>query len=131
MELNIRKIAVGDIMPVVNIINKLNFKEIAATLDTSKLLARQKAQGLTAEQRADDNIALEVGMDMIVPVVGVVLQNLPDCEKPLFSWLASMCGVPEKELRAAPPAVLPEALFEIFHQEEFGDFFKAVSKFLG
>lgn len=130
MELNIRRITVGDVMPVVSILNKLDIKEIVTALDTSKMAAMAKAKTLTDEQKADDGVALEIGLDMIVPAISLILEKLPAIDKPLFSWLASMCNMSEKELRAAPPAVLPEALFEIFQQEEFGDFFRAVSKFI-
>ena len=128
--MNIRNVAVTDIMPVVSVLNKLNFKEILSALDLSKMEAKEKAANLTAEEKADDAVALRFGIEMFLPVVGVVLNNLPDCEKPLYAWLASMCGMSEKDFRALPPAAVPEAIFEIIQQEGFRDFFKAVSKFL-
>lgn len=130
MDLQIRNVNVTDIMPVVSIINKLNIKEIVASLDASKLDMKAKASGLTDEQKADDAVALQFGIEMFLPVIGVVLNNLPDCEKPLFAWLSNMCGMSEKDFRTLPPAAVPEALYEIIHQEGFGDFFKAVSRFL-
>lgn len=131
MDLNIRKLGVTDIMPMVSIINKLDFKEIVGTLDAAKVGAKVKAAALTADEKANDDVALGFAVEMFLPVVGVILRDLPACEKPLYSWLANMCGMSEKDFRALPPAAVPEALFEIVHQESFGDFFKAASKFLG
>ena len=130
MDLQIRNVSVADIMPVVAVLNKLGYKEIVSTLDLSKMEMKQKAAVLTEEQKADDTVALQFGIEMFLPVIGVVLSHLPDCEKPLYSWLANMCGMSDKDFRALPPAAVPEALYEIFHQEYFGDFFKAASKFL-
>lgn len=130
MDLNIRNVAVIDIMPVVTIINKLDLKEVVATLDTSKLTAKSKAAELTEEQKQDDAVALQFGLDFFLPVITVILSNLPECEKTLYKWLAGMCGMSEKDFCALPPAAVPEALFEIVNQEGFGDFFKAVTKFL-
>lgn len=130
MDLNIRKLSVVDIMPMVNVLNKMDYKKIMATLDASKIVNAEKAAKLTPEQKADDAVALQFGVEMILPVVGVILEDLPKCEKPLYAWLSSMCGVDKDTFLALGPAVVPEALYEIVHQEEFGDFFKAVSKFL-
>lgn len=134
MDLNIRSVTVTDIMPVVGVLNKLNFKEIVSAVDASKLAMRMTSANMPEEERKkvsdDDSALLAMIVEHFVPVIGVVLNNLPACEGPLYKWLANMCQVSEKEFRALPPAALPEALYEIINQEEFADFFKAVSKFL-
>ena len=134
MDLNIRPVAVSDIMPLVAILNKLDLKEILTAVDASKLAMQLLAKDLPEDERKkisnDDNAMLAVIIDKFIPVIGLVLNNIPACEAPLYKWLASMCQVSEKEFRAMPPAALPEALYEIIHQEGFGDFFKAASKFL-
>lgn len=134
MDLNIRPIGVKDIVPVVAVLKKLNFKEIMTTLDASKLATQLKAAGMTEEEREavknDDDAMLGIIIEMSMPVIGVVLDHLDECCTPLYKWLASMCGMSEKEFAELPPAAVPEALFEIIHQEGFADFFKAVRKFL-
>lgn len=133
MDLTVRKLAATDIMPMVSIINKLDFKKIVKALDVSKAETKKQAEaaGVTGEQvNADDALALKIAADMFLPVVGVILEDLPKCEKPLFSFLASMCEMDEKDFRALPLAAVPEALYEIVHQEGFTDFFKAASRFL-
>lgn len=131
MELNIRKVGVPDIIPVVNILKKLDYKGLVKKLGESELATKKKAAGLTDEQKQDDSVALEFGIEMFMPVIDSVLESLPAIEKPLYAWLANMCGMKEKDFYAAPPAIVPEVLFGIIHQEEFTDFFKAVRKFLG
>ena len=134
MDMNIRPVSVSDIMPLVTILNKLDIKEILTTVDASKLAMQLLAKEMTEEERKkvinDDNAMLAVIIDKFIPVIGLVLNNIPACEGPLYKWLASMCQMSEKDFRALPPAALPEALYEIIHQEGFGDFFKAASKFL-
>lgn len=133
MDIQIRELNMTDIMPMVSVLNKLNFKKIVSVLDDSKKEAQQKAKAanVTDEDMQNDEVVMGFALDMFLPVVGVILEELPACEKPLFRWLASMCSVSEKEFRALPPAALPEVLYNIVHQERFGDFFKAASKFLG
>lgn len=134
MDLNIRPVSVTDIMPVVTVLNKLNVKEILTAVDASKLAMQLMAKDMPEEERKkisnDDNAMLAVVIDKFIPVIGLVLNNLPACEGPLYKWLANMCQISEKEFRTLPPAALPEALYEIIHQEGFADFFKAVSRFL-
>ena len=134
MDLNIRALAVSDIMPLVTILNKLNIKEVLSAVDASKLAVQLMGKNLLEEDRKkmldSDEAMLGMLFEQFVPVIGLVLNNIPACEGPLYSWLANMCGMKEKEFRALPPAALPEALYEIIHQEGFADFFKAASKFL-
>lgn len=134
MDLNIRALAISDVMPLVSILNKLNIKEILTAVDASKLAMQLLGKNMPEEERKkvldSDEAMLGMLFEQFVPVIGLVLNNLPACEGPLYSWLANMCGMKEKEFRALPPAALPEALYEIIHQENFGDFFKAASKFL-
>lgn len=134
MDMNIRPVSVSDIMPLVTILNKLDIKEILTAVDASKLAMQLLAKEMPEEERKkvsnDDNAMLAVIIDKFIPVIGLVLNNIPACEGPLYKWLASMCQMSEKDFRALPPAALPEALYEIIHQEGFGDFFKAASKFL-
>lgn len=130
MELNIREISVTDVMPVVSVCKSVGIKEIISTLQESRAATRARAALLPAEEKEKDSVIMDLSLDMLLPVIGVVLENLTACEKPLYGWLSSMCGMTEKEFRQQPPAIIPEALYEIVHQEAFGDFFKAVSKFL-
>lgn len=134
MDLKIRDVGVKDIVPVVAVLKKLNFKEVMAALDASKLATQLKAASMTEEERKatkeDDNAMLAVVVEMAMPVIGVVLDNLEDCCAPLYKWLANMCGMSEKDFANLPPAAVPEALFEIINQEGFADFFRAVRKFL-
>lgn len=134
MDLNIRPVAVSDIMPLVTILNKLDIKEVLSAVDASKLAMQLLAKDMPEEERKkisnDDGALLSMLFDQFVPVIGLVLNNIPACEAPLYKWLANMCQISEKEFRALPPAALPEALYEIIHQEDFADFFKAASKFL-
>lgn len=134
MDLNIRPVAVSDIMPLVTILNKLDIKEVLSAVDASKLAMQLLAKEMPEEERKkisnDDGAMLAMLLEQFVPVIGLALNNIPACEGPLYKWLANMCQVSEKDFRAMPPAALPEALYEIIHQEGFADFFKAASKFL-
>ena len=134
MDLNIRPVAVSDIMPLVTILNKLDIKEIVSAVDASKLAMQLLSKDMPEEERKkisnDDAAMLAMVIEQFVPVVSLVLNNLPACEGPLYKWLANMCQISEKDFRALPPAALPEALYEIVNQEGFADFFKAASKFL-
>ena len=134
MDLNIRPVAVSDIMPLVTILNKLDIKKIMSAVDASKLSMQLLAKEMPEEERKkisnDDAAMLTMVIEQFVPVVSLVLENIPACEAPLYKWLANMCQISEKDFRALPPAALPEALYEIINQEGFADFFKAASKFL-
>lgn len=134
MDLKIRNVAVKDIMPVVSILRLLDYKAIVAEIDAVKIATRLKSANMTTEEReavsASDEAMMGIVVEMALPVISVVLDKLPECCVPLFHWLASMCDMTDAEFSALPPAAVPEALYEIIHQEGFSDFFGAVRRFL-
>ena len=140
-----RKLDIGDLMPVIRIIGKIgisDFKKCFAG-DTLKNLIQKGAEeqknsaDKKKEENADkkkeenaDNLVEQVGFDVVLNIIDVLLLNVPKCEKELYSFLASMCGVSVEEFLTFPPSAFVDILQEIFTAEEAKDFFSHVSRLL-
>lgn len=132
-----RKLGIGDLMPVIRIIGKIgisDFKKCFAG-DTLKNLIQKGAeeQENSVDEKKEenaDNLVEQVGFDVVLNIIDVLLLNVPKCEKELYSFLASMCGVSVEEFLTFPPSAFVDILQEIFTAEEAKDFFSHVSRLL-
>lgn len=132
-----RKLGVGDLMPMVRIIGKIGISDFKKcfTGDTLKNLIQKGAEKQESstdekEQENAEDLVEQVGFDVVLSAVDVLLLNIPKCEKELYSFLASMCGVSVEEFLAFPPSAFVDILQEIFTAEEAKDFFSHVSRLL-
>lgn len=124
-------------MPVIRIIGKIgisDFKKCFAG-DTLKNLIQKGAeeQENSVDEKKEenaDNLVEQVGFDVVLNIIDVLLLNVPKCEKELYSFLASMCGVSVEEFLTFPPSAFVDILQEIFTAEEAKDFFSHVSRLL-
>lgn len=124
-------------MPVIRIIGKIgisDFKKCFAG-DTLKNLIQKGAeeQENSADEKKEenaDNLVEQMGFDVVLNIIDVLLLNVPKCEKELYSFLASMCGVSVEEFLTFPPSAFVDILQEIFTAEEAKDFFSHVSRLL-
>jgi len=116
-----RQLNSEDLFPLTTIIVKLGlgeFKNIFS--DPSALSVFEKdGKGNTAK-------AVSLSLD----IVGVVLTNLPKAEKEIYSFMASVSGQSEEQLRKMRASEFIEAIADFVHSEDTKDFGKALGKLL-
>lgn len=137
-----RKLAVGDLMPVIQIIKKIGIKDFKKCFtgvdisgfqlnkDTAKEdlaeMSENEAQEVAGKESAFEKIGFSVALD----VVDVLLTNIPKCEHDLYAFMASMCCVTEDELKEYPISAFVDILFEVFTAEEAKDFFTHAARLM-
>lgn len=117
-----RKLETKDVFPCSKIISKIGFKELKDCFSTPEIIEIAKGK------KRDNNLLIEIGTAVTFELLGVVLSNLDKVETDLYKWFASLTGKTEKEISELPPADFADLLIRLFQKEEFGDFFKVVSK---
>lgn len=137
-----RKLSVGDLMPVIQIIKKIgikDFKKCFTGVDISGFqsnkdaakedlveMPENEAQEVAGKESAFEKIGFSVALD----VVDVLLTNIPKCEHDLYAFMASMCCVTEDELKEYPISAFVDILFEVFTAEEAKDFFTHAARLM-
>ena len=116
MEFNLRKLNTADVFKMIRIISKCGISEFKKCFILG---------GIAKEKK---NIE-EIGINVMLEIVGIVADNLPKCEKEIYSFLAGVSGISEKEIEKLEPAETANMIYEIVHKDEFSDFFTAVSRF--
>ena len=123
-----RKLCSEDVFLMFRIISKIGVKEFKACFEDDgirNLVASAMGQNAEGGQEASRSI---VYASMLLEAVDVIIQNIPKCEKEIYTMLAQTSNLDEKQVKALDMAVFLEMVIDFFQKDEFADFIKVVSK---
>ena len=118
-----RKLSTADIFPTLKLINKLGLKQLKEDEGIKRLVSQ--ISGATTKGKIDPTA---LGLDIFLELTCLVVDNLPKCEVELYELLSSTSGMTVEEIKALEMSVFVEMITDFIKNEEFGDFFKAVTK---
>lgn len=118
-----RKLSTADIFPTLKLINKLGLKQLKEDEGIKRLVSQ--ISGATTKGKIDPTA---LGLDIFLELTCLVVDNLPKCEVELYDLLSSTSGMTVEEIKALEMSVFVEMITDFIKKEEFGDFFKAVTK---
>ena len=124
--MELRNLQACDIFTMVKILNGIGLTKIKSAIDFEKIKELRKNM---TDKNADD-IASQVGTDVILSVVSVIFENLPAIESDLYKFVGSLAGIKPTEVAKLDLNVFVDLIFDIFKKEEFVDFFKRASKLI-
>lgn len=107
------------------VISKLDLKSLASIF-ASKVDVTKVAE----DGQADEDAVRNIGYDTIIEIVGMVIENLPNCQNDLFKFLAAISNLNEKQVAALPLNHFVNMVSDVVRKDEFADFFTACAKFL-
>ena len=116
----LRELNAKDVFSIARIIGKIGIQNIKKCFMTDDF---QKA--LKSADSEDGKGAEMLGMLAVLDVVGVLMENLPNCEKEMFAFLADMSGLSVSEVQNLDPEHFVEMVVDIVNSERFKGFFKA------
>ena len=126
MEYEMRKLQATDIFSVVKILNGIGLKNIKEAIDFEEINKIRK--GMTEDNA--DVITSQVGLNVVMSIATIVLENLPKIENDLFNFIGSVIGVKTKDVAKMDMGEFMDVLISIIQKEEFKDFFKRASKLI-
>lgn len=125
---NLRALGAKDVFSMSRIISKVglkNFKRCFQSDEIKGLIDRIKTEG-----KFDDKNIEAVGAIATLEIADVLFENLPNCEKELFAFLADLAGMKVAEVELIPPADFLSLVIEVVTKPEFADFFKVALRLL-
>ena len=126
MEYEMRNLQATDIFSVVKILNGIGLKNIKESIDFEEINKIRK--GMT-ENNAEV-ITSQVGLNVVMSIATVILENLPKIENDLFNFIGSVIGIKTKDVAKMDMSEFMDVLISIIQKEEFKDFFKRASKLI-
>lgn len=128
--IELRELKSSDVFPMVQILNKVGFKELKTVLTPDKVKNMMKSFKEAGSETTEDGVdkSTILGFNLILEIVGIVMNNLPSCEEDLYRFISNVSGLSVKEIADLPMGDFAEVIIAIVQKQEFRDFFKAVSK---
>lgn len=119
---NLRNLEARDVFAVSQIISNIGLKELKTAFDPEKVAK------ITNSSDADgDELLQTVGIDVALELAGIIVGNLPKCERALYEFVGSLANIKPYEVEHMPIYDFYEVLTEIIKKPEFTDFMKVVS----
>ena len=116
-----RRLSTVDLFPMFKVISKLGLKQFQENGGIKTILSR------FADGKKDIN-ATELGIDIFLEITFLVVENLPKCEAEIYALLSQTSDLSVEDIKAQDMSITAEMILDFIRKEEFGDFFKVVSK---
>jgi hypothetical protein len=131
--IELRELKAKDILPMVKILQKIGLKQIREMLTPDKikeLMTAMKSEDKQDDQKQEEKIdgRTILGFNLIMEVVGLVLDNLPACESDIYKFIGSVSNLTAEQVADLPLGEFTDVIVRILKDDGFSDFFKAVSK---
>ena len=126
MEYNMRNLQATDIFSVVKILNGIGLKNIKESIDFEEI---NKIRKVMTEDNADA-VTSQVGVNVVMSIATVILENLPNVESDLYNFIGSVIDMKAKDVAKMDMGDFIDLLITIIQKEEFKDFFKRASKLI-
>lgn len=126
MEYEMRNLQATDIFSVVKILNGIGLKNIKEAIDFEEINKIRK--GMTEDNA--DVITSQVGLNVVMSLATIILENLPKIENDLYKFVGSVIDVKPKDVAKMDMGEFMDVLITIVQKEEFKDFFKRASKLI-
>ena len=124
--MELRKLQATDLFSMVKILNGIGFKNIKDAINIDEIKELRKT--MTADNTED--VQSQVGISVVMSVVGVLLENLPKVENDLYTFVGSVANIKMKDVAKMDIGEFMDLLIAIIQKEEFKDFFKRASKLI-
>ena len=117
----LRSLNASDIFMMSQILSSIGIKEFRKCFDSENI-------GELVKGTKTEDTAAKVGVAVMFDIAGIVLDNLPSCEKYVYAFLANLSGLKADEIAALPMAEFAELVVDVIKKEDFRDFMKVVSR---
>ena len=124
--MELRRLQATDLFSMVKILNGIGLKNFKDVIDTNKIKEMRKSIN-------DDNaeqVVSDIGMNVVMSVLSVILENLPSVETDLYNFVGSVANMKAKDVAKMDIGDFMDLLISIAQKEEFKDFFKRASKLI-
>ena len=128
--MELRNLQATDIFLIVKILNKIGYEKIRKEINVDEIMSVRKKLSTTDDEKKKTSLIAEYGVNVVMSVLGILLENLPLIEQDLYNFVGSVAGIKAKDVAKMDINKFVDLLIEIVNKEEFKDFFKRASKLI-
>ena len=128
--MELRNLQATDIFLIVKILNKIGYEKIRKEINVDEIMSVREKLSTTDDEKKKTSLIAEYGVNVVMSVLGILLENLPLIEQDLYNFVGSVAGIKAKDVAKMDINKFVDLLIEIVNKEEFKDFFKRASKLI-
>ena len=128
--MELRNLQATDIFLIVKILNKIGYEKIRKEINVDEIMSVREKLSTTDDEKKKTSLIAEYGVNVVMSVLGILLENLPLIEQDLYNFVGSIAGIKAKDVAKMDINKFVDLLIEIVNKEEFKDFFKRASKLI-
>lgn len=117
----LRNLEADDLFLVVKLVNKIGIRKMKDCFSSPEV--KNAIAGAASGEEA--NLSA-IGMSVMLEIVGLVLESLPECKEEIYALLAALSGMEKAEIAKLPGDVFIQMVMDVLGKEEFRDFFQRV-----
>ncbi len=118
----LRTLNANDLFLMMKIINKIGIKEVKglfASAEMKRIISEAMQDG-----EVNDAVASNVGMQLMLEIVCLVVEHIPDCQDEIYKFLSSLSGLKVEDIANLDMTDFMDMVMEVLKKQEFKDFFQ-------
>ncbi len=134
VKFELRGLKSSDMFPMFGILSKIGFKDLKESVSPESIQNMIKTfrddQKQDQEDKEDDAEAKTtyLGFSIVMDIFGIIMKNLPSCEKEIYTFLSNLSGMTVEEIADLDMVTFTEMIIAVLKKDEFKDFFRVVSE---
>ena len=121
-EYTLRNLQAKDVFIMSKIIGAIGIEEFKYAFSADFI------NSITSDLNGERDIASAVGVEMFFEIAGIVMNNLPKCERDVYTFISNLSGIPVKDVETLPMNTFFQIIIDVVKKDEFKDFIWVVSK---
>ena len=118
----LRTLNANDLFLMMKIVNKIGIKEVKglfASAEMKRIISEAMQDG-----EVNDAVASNVGMQLMLEIVCLVVEHIPDCQDEIYKFLSSLSGLKVEDIANLDMTDFMDMVMEVLKKQEFKDFFQ-------
>ena len=124
--MELRRLQAKDLFAMVRLLNAVGFNELKSVIDFDAI--REARKNVTDENK--ESVYVEMGTTVIMSIIPFIIEKLAVAETEIYSFVGGIANMKVKDVAKMDAIEFIDLITEIFHKEEFKDFFRRASKLI-
>ena len=124
--MELRRLQAKDLFAMVRLLNAVGFNELKSVIDFDAI--REARKNVTDENK--ESVYVEMGTTVIMSIIPFIIEKLAVAETEIYSFVGGIANMKVKDVAKMDAIEFIDLITEIFHEEEFKDFFRRASKLI-
>lgn len=117
----IGKLQANHLFLLMRVLNAAGVKDIVASVKDNVTVTGKRGKGVKAE---------EVGFDVVMQVVDVLMAKLPNCRAEIYAFLEAVSNLTAEQIGELDICTFMDMVVDVVKAPDFKDFFTRVSKLI-